>query len=270
MNQPIDSTIFAVFKSCVDAISKGELIVRESKSDKEFHFQNWIGKRLRETGLNYELGGRNSYPDFRMVNFPEGYEVKGLAYPGREVNYDCNSQLPNGRHNGRTIFYMFGRYPSIPDGDTYPVLDLTICHGDFLNADHEYVHKNKSIKGFGSYGDIMIRDRKMYVAPTPFGLVSGVAHTQTLILPYTISLTSDYKEVGILIRKEAERLIVGYNFDLKCNILTPETIPNPNAGQEHIFRAWRYKGGSDERVQMRDRVAEIMETNYDSCNLNED
>ena len=44
------------------------------------------------------------------------------------------------------------------------MLDLVVCHGDFLNADHDYVHKNKSVKGFGSYGDIMIRDRKMYVA----------------------------------------------------------------------------------------------------------
>jgi len=38
---------------------------------------------------------------------------------------------------------------------------LVICHGDFLNADHDYVHKNKSVKGFGTYGDILIRDRKM-------------------------------------------------------------------------------------------------------------
>jgi hypothetical protein len=69
---------------------------------------------------------------------------------------------------------------------------LVICHGDFLNADHEYVHKNRSIKGFGSYGDIMIRDRKMYVAPTPFGLVTGVAHTQTLILPSANACPKDF------------------------------------------------------------------------------
>ena len=172
-----------VFRQCAAAIRGGKLIRRESRQDKEFHFQNWVRARLTETGLHHEVGGRNTYPDFRMVRFTEGYEVKGLAYPGREVNYDCNSQVPSGSHNGRTIFYAFGRYPAEPDGDTYPVLDLVICHGDFLNADHEYVHKNRSVKGFGSYGDIMIRDRKMYVAPTPFGLVSGVAHTQTLILP---------------------------------------------------------------------------------------
>ena len=64
------------------------------------------------------------------------------------------------------------------------MIDLVLCHGDFMNADHEYTHKNKNVKGFGSYGDIMIRDRKMYVVPTPFHLVEGVAHRQTLILPH--------------------------------------------------------------------------------------
>ncbi|GAN82214.1 hypothetical protein Aam_178_004 [Acidocella aminolytica 101 = DSM 11237] len=44
---------------------------------------------------------------------------------------------------------------------------LANYHGDFLNADHNYAHKNKSVKGFGTYSDIMIRDRKMYVAPPP-------------------------------------------------------------------------------------------------------
>lgn len=162
-----DTTVIKVFRHCVAAIRDGKLIRRESRQDKEFHFQNWVRARLDETGVHHDVGGRNTYPDFRMVRFTEGYEVKGLAYPGREVNYDCNSQVPSGFHNGRTIFYAFGRYPAEPDGDTYPVLDLVICHGDFLNADHDYVHKNRSIKGFGSYGDIMIRDRKMYVAPSP-------------------------------------------------------------------------------------------------------
>jgi hypothetical protein len=152
------TTVIGVFQQCVEAIRDGILIHRETRHDKEFHFQNWLKARLIDSGLNHEIGGRNSYPDFRMVHFAEGYEVKGLAYPGREVNYDCNSQVPSGNHNGRAIFYVFGRYPSEPDGDTYPVLDLVICHGDFLNADHDYVHKNRSVKGFGSYGDIMIRD----------------------------------------------------------------------------------------------------------------
>lgn len=66
-----------------------------------------------------------------------GYEVKGLGWPGREANYDCNSQVPRGIHNGRTIYYVFGRYPSGADENEYPVIDLIICHGNFLNSDHD-------------------------------------------------------------------------------------------------------------------------------------
>lgn len=256
-------TIIELFTKCTLAIKKGELISRESRKDKEFHFQNWFKARLEETGLNFEAGGRNSYPDFRMVASTEGYEVKGLAYPGREVNYDCNSQVPSGIHNGRTIYYMFGRYPAEPDGDTYPVLDLVICHGDFLNADHQYVHKNKSIKGFGSYGDIMIRDRKMYVAPTPFGLTNGTAHQQTLILPAEARMPSGFKKVGSLIRREAENLIVGYTFDLRTNNLVPKTVHNPSAGREHAFCAWRLKAGSDKPVTMREHPVEIDESSLE-------
>ncbi len=252
----VNSTVLDFFSQCVNAIHEGKLVHRESRLDKEFHFQNWVRARFEEAGFNYEVGGRNSYPDFRMVHFAEGYEVKGLAYPGREVSYDSNSQVPSGNHNGRTIFYIFGRYPAIPDGDTYPVLDLVICHGDFLNADHDYVHKNKSIKGFGSYGDIMIRDRKMYVALTPFGLVSGVAHTQTLILPEDFPVTVGFQQIGILIRKEADNLIIGYHFDLRHNTLIPETAPNPFAGKEHVFHAWRLQDASVEPVMMRDNISD--------------
>jgi hypothetical protein len=139
-------TVLAVFKRCVEAIRAGALIERVSSTDKEFHLQNWFKIRLEETGLNFELGGRNSYPDFRMVKSTDGYELKGLAYPGRDASFDSNSQVPTGFHNGRTVYYVFGRYPKQPDGASYPVLDLVLCHGDFLNADHEYVHKNKSVK----------------------------------------------------------------------------------------------------------------------------
>jgi hypothetical protein len=195
------------------------------------------------------------YPDFRLVASTDGFEVKGLAYPGREANYDCNSQVPSGSHNGRSIFYIFGRYPSDPDGDSYPVLDLVVCHGDFLNTDHDYIHKNKSVKGFGSYGDIMIRDRKMYVAPTPFGLTSGTAHNHTLILPVSHPVDSRFCPVGDLIRRESEMLIVGYSFDLRKNTLQPDIVPNPCAGKEHVFRAYRLFGGNTEPVNMRPPAA---------------
>ena len=253
MNRQPQSSVTKVFGVCARAIRDGKLIRRESRQDKEFHFQSWVKSRLEETSYSHESAGRNSYPDFRIVSISEGYEVKGLAYPGREANYDCNSQVPTGSHNGRTIFYVFGRYPCDPDGDTYPVLDLVICHGAFLNADHEYIHKNRSVKGFGSYGDIMIRDRKMYVAPTPFALVSGVAHNQTLILPEDMPVPRVYKNVGTLVRQETDTLIVGYAFNLLRNTLTPETVPNPSAGRQHVFEAWRLSGASHDPVAMERR-----------------
>ncbi len=95
-----------------------------------------------------KFGGRNTYPDISIVQVPLGFEVKGLAYPGRESTYDSNSQVPTGYHNSREIFYVFGRYPKATESDIeYPVIDLVICHGDFLNANRAYVHENKHIKG---------------------------------------------------------------------------------------------------------------------------
>ena len=213
------STCFTVFETCVESIRSNTLLRKESVHDKEFHFQNWCGERIVEAGYNCDDTSRNKYPDYTLVDFPEGYEIKGLEYPGRETNFDSNSNVPTGLHNGRTIFYVFGRYPKSPGDLEFPLVDLVICHGDFLNAAHDYVHKNLHVDGFGTYGDIMIRDRKMYVVPTPF-LV----------------------KVGDVIRREADELVVGYSFDLTQNILTSENIPNPHAGLEHHFVAWRCEG----------------------------
>ena len=229
----------AVFRRCVEAIEAGALIERASRQDKEFHFQNWFRDRLGATKLHFEQGGRNSYPDFRLVRFTEGYELKGLAYPGRDATFDSNSQIPTGDHNGRTIYYVFGRYPKQPDANTYPVIDLVLVHGDFLNAEHDYVHKNKSVKCFGTYGDLMIRDRKMYVVPTPFRLADGLAHQRTLILPDKLEPGVGFVEAGELVRHEADHLVVAYTFDLRTNDLDAERVTNPHAGRKHCFRAWR-------------------------------
>lgn len=106
------------------------------------------------------------------------------------------------------------------------------------------------MKGFGSYGDILIRDRKMYVVPTPFHLVDGVAHQQTLILPRDDAPGAGFLEVGALRRVEAEELIVGYSFDLRTNAIVPEKIPNSGAGKAHDFRAWRLRGSRRGTVAM--------------------
>ena len=130
--------------------------------------------RLESQGVDFDEPGRNTYPDFRLVHHLLGYEIKGLGFPGRVNDYDCNSQIPHGVYRGRNIIYVFGRYPSQPSSNRYSVHDLVLCHDSFLNAENDYVHQNKSVRGMGSYGDILLRDRKMYVAPTPFGLLQGV------------------------------------------------------------------------------------------------
>jgi hypothetical protein len=217
--------------------------------------------------VHYEGSGRNTYPDFALVEYTDGYEIKGLAWPGRERDYDSNSQVPTGNHNGRQIFYVFGRYPAdlAPFKDLgngrrqYPVVDLVMCHGDFLNADHYYVHKNKSVKGFGTYGDIMIRDRKMYVAPTPFALTEGTTGLMTLIVPEKLAAPDRFQEVGRLVRVEAAELVVGYTFDLRTNALTAERVPNPRAGAEHRFIAYRLKIQSSKPVSMVARPSAIVE-----------
>jgi len=242
--------VFDIFRACVNAVEQAVLITRVSRTDKEFHFQNWFEERLRAIQVLYDKSGRNSYPDFTLVEFAEGYEVKGLAWPGREMTYDCNSQVPTGYHNGRDIFYLFGRYPKSEDAaNQYPVIDLALCHGDFLNADHEYVHENKSVRGFGSYGDIMIRDRKMYVAPTPFAVAEGLTGTRTLVVPAPWRCPAGFKKVGDIARVEATCVVVGYEFDLKSNRISPKTIPNPAAGTIHPFSAYRVESDPAKAVR---------------------
>jgi len=83
----------------------------------------------------------------------------------------------------------------------------------FLKRDNEYSHENKSFRGFGSYGDILVRDRKMYVAPTPFALVEGTAHRRTLILPASENPGREFVSVGTLRRKEVDNVVTTYQFD---------------------------------------------------------
>jgi len=99
----------------------------------------------------------------------------------------------------------------------------------------------------------------MYVAPAPFGLVSGLEHTQTLILPANCAVPRGFKQVGELVRTESGRLVIGYAFNLRKNILQAKTIPNPQAGKRHRFRAWRHSDGPDEPVKMRELFREAHE-----------
>lgn len=206
--------------------------------------------RLAETDRNFEEATRNSYPDLRLVHDAQGFEVKGLAAPGRDKSYDCNSQVPTGLHNGRDIFYVFGRYPN-DDSQEVPISDLVIVHGDFLNATHNYEHKNLSLPGFGTYGDLLLRDRKMYVAPTPYSLLEGVVGRRTLVVPKGQGVSNEYLcHVGDLARTEVEEMLVGYSFDLETNELTGHWSPNPYAGYRHEFATYRISADSPDGVSL--------------------
>lgn len=238
-----------MFLACEAAIRRGELVRRPSERDKEFAFQNWVAARLVEAGVGYESSGRNTYPDFRLTEIAEGYEVKALTTPGRWESYDSNSGVPSGRHGGRQIFYVFGRYPK-EGGAEYPIVDLVLCHGDFLNAHHDYVHQNKAVRRFGSYGDIMIRDRKMYVPRTPYALATGLADQHTLILPANVEVDERLERVGELVRIEANQLVTSYTFDLTTNELVTTAATNPSAGLRHEFVAYRVAGAHGPRVEL--------------------
>jgi hypothetical protein len=201
------SSCAAAFAAFASARRRAVLIRRVSPSDKEFHFQRWVGDRLTDAGLPHDSPGRISFPDFTLVHHPEGYEVKGLRWPGREANYDSNSRVPTGMHNDRTIWYV--------------------------------------------YGDLLVRDRKMYVAPTPFALTNGTTGQATLIAPAELLLDGDLEQVGELTRIEAESLVIGYFFDMRTNKLVTDTARNPFAGKEHRFSAYRMKGEGSGPVGMR-------------------
>lgn len=236
----VNQQVEQVYLALDDAIQRDVLITREGSRDKEFHFQEWFQARLSEASIEHVVNGRNSYPDVTLTDSPEGFEIKGLAHPGRVATFDANSNIPTGLHDGRTIYYVFGRYPKEADSNEYPVIDLVLCHGDLLNADREYVHQNKSVKGFGSYGDIMIRDRKMYVVPTPFALLDGTPFRRTLILPDNMSVKNDrLTPVSRFLRRQSEYSLLAYEFDLRSNNLEARLSANPTSDTEHWFTAYR-------------------------------
>jgi hypothetical protein len=249
------SRVAKLFLQCEDAIRKNVPITRETARDKEFAAQDWVRDRLDDAGIGYEESGRNTYPDFPLTGEPlEGFEVKSLAYPGRDASYDANSQPPCGEHHGRTIFYVFVRYPR-SDDPAYPVHDLVVCHGDFLNPVRDYQHVNDNVPNFGAYGDIMIRDRKMYVVRTPYSIADGLAGQRTLVLPSEWNTPDGFKEVGTVERREAPEVAVAYRFDLKASQLEVISERNPNAGKLHTFTAYRPDDGDEEAVAHAPRAA---------------
>lgn len=88
---------------------------------------------------------------------------------------------------------------------------------------------------------------------SPFSLAEGTAHHFTLILPADAAIDDDLIEVGYLVRKEVDKVVVAYSFDLRTNEMATKLIDNPNAGCEHHFKAYRMNGDPPDRVQLQER-----------------
>lgn len=220
-------------------------IVRASQQDKEYHFQNWVERRISAAGLQFQKLGRHGYPDFVLSEHPSGYEVKGLAVPGRTADFDCNSQLPLAFQDGRAVYYIFGRYPSSTSLE-FPVHDLVLCPASLLNAETVNTNTNQSFRGAGSYGDILIRDRRMYVSPTPYALMPETVGHATLVLEgESAQVPAQLRKVSQFRRTEAAEIVTGYSFDFATNKLTSQRAPNASAGTNHLFDLYRVREYSD-------------------------
>jgi hypothetical protein len=120
----MSSVIEKVFLECVRAIETSQLITRVSTTDKEYSFQNWFSDRLTALGLNFDEPSRNAYPDFRLVDFPVGFEIKGLGFPDvRQITtatarflpvaimaakfITCSGVIPHNRRTNPTRFTIW-------------------------------------------------------------------------------------------------------------------------------------------------------------------
>ena len=125
-------------------------MIPRSKFDKEFFSQDWFADRLEDLSLNYELQGRNSYPDFWVMEkeqILEGFEIKSLEFSDNlRKTVDFNSTIPSGKKSGKNMFLVFFLY--VKEGSDRIVHTINISHMDFVNSNCSWQHSNNSISGF--------------------------------------------------------------------------------------------------------------------------
>lgn len=263
-----------VFVACDTAVENRVPLRPPDPQSAGSPFQNWFEDSLGHAGIsNHSLGSRQ-FPDFVLDNSPEGFELKGLVCPGREGTFDANSQLPKGEHEGNSIFYVFGRYPKDADKNRKGLADLLIVHGSLLSLDGQPIHKNTSILGGGSYGDILIRVRKMFAPPTPYAILGGTAGQRTLVAPVEMAHALDadrrLQPVGSVVRYEADQIIRKIVLDLGQVDLEVESDPNPCAGVGHEFRAYRTTGQPSDLITLSlgtGRVRTVSDRSAQQCEL---
>ena len=96
----------------------------------------------------------------------------------------------------------------------------------------------------------MIRDRKMYVAPTPFALASRLDRQVTLIDLETRRFSAALHQAGSLVRIETQDLITSYVFDPTTNDIKGQKAPNPDSGKRHQLKVYRSSESIGPLVEM--------------------
>lgn len=241
----IDSRCFDVFAALLHAVDVGIMIHRSDAADKEFPLQNFCKAAFdADASLMIQQNSRNGFPDFLMEFCPEAYEIKGLEFPGRNATFDANSDMPQAISDGRELFYVFGRYSSKDSSGNalvdFPLYDLVICPGSLFSI-VGCNYENSSLKDYGSYGDMMIRNRQMFVPPTPWKIVEGLEGKMSLIVPEDHALEEgdphyeEFVKISEVNRVETKELVSSYNVDLINNTITENHVPNPTAGKKHKF-----------------------------------
>ena len=191
-------------------------MIPRSKFDKEFFPQDWFADRLDDLSLSYDLQGRNSYPDFWVLEkdqLLEGFEIKSLEFSDNlRKTIDFNSTIPSGKKSNKNMFLVFFLY--LKEGTYRKVHTINISHMDFVNSNCKWQHSNNSISGFGSYGDGCIRNRKMYLFPHPISLYpQGLGKCQ-LVLPENWK-ASGLKKIDTVYREVLKQTVSKYTIDME-------------------------------------------------------
>lgn len=236
-----------VFKRTAEAIESGRPSASRGLGTKGPRFRDWFGERLDEAGQAYLRPGRGRSSDFQVVDSGDRYYSKGLPHPGRGPMYHAHDANERALPDGHNIYYVVGRYRAGTEGSQFRVLDLIMCHREFLEPIRR-VSADSVIGGYGSYGDIKVRVQWEQPLPNPFRLLQGAANQATLILPDHYDPGPSLVQVGVLIRREPRDIVIAIVENFVAGTVTAGTAPNPTAGQEHTFRAWRLKGSSTDPV----------------------
>ncbi|MEI4619840.1 hypothetical protein [Bacillus cereus] len=118
--------------------------------------------------------GKNDHPDYVIHNV--GFELKSLKTKGQ---IQFNSTIPCGGFKHGDLegecYYVVARYTT--ERNYGYLADYSVVDGDYFNHDRNWAfsHMNSQESGFGTYGDGVVRYRKMYQFPSPHKSIEGIS-----------------------------------------------------------------------------------------------